>query len=637
MTMAVGTKHEPTFGERTITIARDGHDFDLRDHGIPVFQALVLSLAVGNDPVSGGERIYVALHSVPPVFLSIDAQTGATEQYTAVAGCTEPRNMIVAPDGRVLIVHCFGNLHIFDPCRRTLTPSAKMPFDRQYSGHRTAVLGSDGRIYLGGNGQAELLRFDLDTGVLEDLGALDPRGGMILHLAAGKDGFVYASNRVSVGASPTILAAYEPASGKSVSVLLPDEDAGGFHTLIRGADGAAYVRSAKGNAYRLDHARAIPIPADQCAAPAVATLAHGDVVRHSDMTPDKLQIGEGVRARQIELKYQTSGARIHHIAPGPGGTVYGSSIMPLYLFRYDPANGKLENLGRGAPACGEIYSFGVCNERLYYASYGGNGFLVYDPAQPWKIGSGYYDWHHNPRFISEMGAGHCRPRAMVVDSRKRVWVGSIPGPEYGGFDGGLFCYDTVIGKEQNNPVVIANHSIMALTADDAGETVFGGTEVIRGGAEATAPKDGVVFAWDAAAAKVKWSVAPVPGETGVVNLIWHRGKLYGTTRPKGHYFVADAATGTVDRVIPSPISDAAEQSMGLASDGNFYGTTWPSLFRWRPDGGVETLCVVWGDEVKHYGGAIFRGSSAIVGDRIYFFCHARLLSMRLPLEIDKQT
>ncbi|MCX5658405.1 MAG: hypothetical protein NTW19_01630, partial [Planctomycetota bacterium] len=389
-----------------------------------------------------------------------------------------------------------------------------------------------------------------------------------------------------------------------------------------------------GRVYRLRDGAAHTI--DPAAFPGFAPqrLSTGEPVSYVD--PDMLRIGEGDAARQVPIDYQTRGAPIFHIAPGPDSTgrpvLYGSSIMPLYLFRHNPASGETVTLGRGAPETGEIYSFGQRDGKLYYATYGGEGsFLVYDPAQPWRPGKGFHDWHHNPRVISVLGEGHCRPRAMCIDNRGRVWVGSYA--EYGKHNGGLFRYDIDSRRIENNPVVIRNQSICSLTDDPAGRMVFGGTDTTPGSGAAVIEKEAKLFAWDAQERRVTWEIVPVEGETGIANLIQQQGLLYGTTRPNGAYFIVDPAQAKVVRLIPSPMSDASEQSMGLASDGNFYGTTWPSLYRWRPgvDGTVETLCVVWGDEAKQYGGAIFRGGGAVIGDRIYFRCGANLLSMRLPL------
>ena len=615
-----------TQDQRTITIERDGYDFDLRDHGVPVTRGLALSLKVC-PATTTGERIYVGINAEPFVLVSIDPVSGRCQQYFAEAG-GGPWGMALAPDGRVVLTTVAGHVCVFDPAR----PEAGVKVVAKVEDWFWTIAHAGGGVFfIGGNPNCTLYQFTLSSGELELLSRVDATQTSLRTIVIGSDGYLYGS----IGCTAAQVVARRLSDGVSAMILPEVEATNGFHTLGHGRDGAVYVRCTTGHLYRLQDAIAQRIELAEFPGFVTENLASGDAVAYTD--PDMLRIGEGDRARQIHIEYQTRGAPIFHIAPGPDSTgrpvLYGSSIMPLYLFRYDPATGESATLGRGAPETGEIYSFGERDGKLYYATYGGEGsFLVYDPAQPWQPGKGFHDWHHNPRVISVLGEGHCRPRAMCIDNRNRVWVGSYA--EYGKHNGGLFRFDIDTGRIENNPVVVRNQSICSLTDDPAGRMVFGGTDTTPGSGAAVIEKEAKVFAWDADARRVSWEIVPVEGETGITNLIHHKGLLYGTTRPKGAYFIVDPAQSKVIRLIPSPMSDASEQSMGLASDGNFYGTTWPSLFRWRPgvDGAVETLCVVWGDEAKRYGGAIFRGGGAVIGDRIYFRCGVRLLSMRLPLE-----
>ena len=217
-----------------------------------------------------------------------------------------------------------------------------------------------------------------------------------------------------------------------------------------------------------------------------------------------------------------------------------------------------------------------------------------------------------------------------VDSKRRVWIGSYA--EYGRSSGGLACYDTVSRRLTNNPVVIPDQSIVSLAADASGNMIYGGTDIVRGSGTDPCTKEARLFAWDAAKRKVLWDFVPVPGENGIINLLFLNGKLYGSTRPRFTFFVANPETRAVEKIIPSAISAVREQSMSVASDGNIYGITWMALFRWRPDGDVETLWRLVGRPARKYGGSLFHRGAAIVGPRLYFSCGARVMSVRLPLE-----
>ena len=48
----------------------------------------------------------------------------------------------------------------------------------------------------------------------------------------------------------------------------------------------------------------------------------------------------------FELDYQAAGTGIFCLHSGPGGVVYGPSVLPEhFFFRYDPAAGEMADLG----------------------------------------------------------------------------------------------------------------------------------------------------------------------------------------------------------------------------------------------------------------------------------------------------
>ena len=358
-------------------------------------------------------------------------------------------------------------------------------------------------------------------------------------------------------------------------------------------------------------------------------LADGRVVRYLD--PEIICIGKGKNEQRFQLKYKTDGTGIFHLAAGPNETVYASTIMPLYLIRYTPATGKLENLGRGAPDNGEVYSFGHCAGKLYYGCYSEGNLVCYDPANPIRRGKpGALTWKYNPRLITRLGEGHMRPRAMCIDSQKRVWVGSLP--TKGTRHGGLGCYNIVTRKYVNHPMVIRNQSVWALAADTAGKVIYGGTTINSGIKPET--KEAHLFAWDANRQKLLWKQVAIPGVTDYSNLLFHAGKLYGTTGNKPFsFFCFDPKKRAMEYVVPSEISGAREQSICLGPDGNIYGITWMVLFRWHPaTGKIEELHRCLGEDAKPFGGALFHRGAVIIKGRYYFSCGTKVMSLRLPQE-----
>jgi hypothetical protein len=188
----------------------------------------------------------------------------------------------------------------------------------------------------------------------------------------------------------------------------------------------------------------------------------------------------------------------------------------------------------------------------------------------------------------------------------------------------------------NNPVVVPDQSIMALTADDEARVIYGATDIEGGSGAGSRTKEAKLFAWDPVRKRRLWDVVPIPGATGIINLLYVRGKLYGNSRAPGmvfNFFCFDPATRKVVYVIPSDISAVREQSMSLGPDGNIYGITWITLFRWRPEAGtIDVLVRTPEKEAARYsGGSLFHRGAAIIGGRLYFSCGAQVRSMRLPL------
>ena len=93
------------------------------------------------------------------------------------------------------------------------------------------------------------------------------------------------------------------------------------------------------------------------------------------------------RPTRLELDYEASGSNIFYIHAGPDGCVYGSSYLPLHLFRYDPLSGELVDLGKCSAAAGEAYSMANLDGSVYISAYSGAHLSVYDPKRPYNLGA----------------------------------------------------------------------------------------------------------------------------------------------------------------------------------------------------------------------------------------------------------
>jgi streptogramin lyase len=602
---------------------------DLRNHGVAVKNGSCLSVRAWRDPESGRDYIYCGITSTSSLVVQVDVKTGRCRDFRLPSPCGGPWGIDFTLDGDLLVTSTSGHL-------ARINPRTGKTWITADCGHWlwTIDRGADGKFYLGSSSDCRLFRYDAATEGLEDLGQMHPTEKYLRGVVDGDDGYLYCS----VGCTAAQVVAYHLASGRATVLLPKFEEAPNFHTVTRGMDGRLYVITVKGNVYRLVHGQAFPTANDRAAREARDRLYRGyreslpDGRSITYLDPDALRLGEGEDATILQMTYNTDGANIFHLAEGPHQTVVASTIMPLFILRYTPASDTLENLGRGGIDNGEAYSFGHCDGKLYYACYSYGNLMRYDPAQPWHTDlPGAMRWQDNPRLLTNLCTGHNRPRAMCVDSRKRVWIGSIP--EYGLFHGGLGCYDTASETYENNPIVIRHQSIIALTPDDTGDTVYGGTSIGRGSGTDPVTTDAHLFAWDTAARKRRWKVV-LPGVTGVLNLLHRDGKLYGSTGSNFSVFRFDVKRKAMDYLVPSDISAVREQSLCWGPDGNLYGITWVSFFRWRPETGqMEVLYSSAGARNAHSpGGSLFHRGAVIIGDRYYFSCGPRVMSLKVPLE-----
>ena len=584
---------------------------DLRDHGIAVRNGSCRSARFWRDPKTGKDYVYVGVFSTPSVVVQLDVTTGRCRQFTLPAPCYAPWSLAFTLEGHVLVTSVCGRICRIDPRTGRVWVTANTG---QWVWAITPA--ADGKYYIATSAECRLFRYDAETEELADLGRLDREQKTLRTVAAGADGYLYCG----IGFTASQYLAYHIATGRTKGLLPKSEVVPGQHRSGRSGDGKILVQTVQGNRYRLEGGEAFPTTADF----ALPTLPDGRTFQTLD--PETVRIGK----KFFPLKYTTDGTNIFHLAAGPKQAIYASTIMPLYLLRYTPAKNKLENLGRGGPDDGEVYSFGHCDGQLYYGTYSQGLLMQYDPDRPLhKDPPGAMQWKDNPRLIAPLGRGHGRPRAMCVDSQKRVWIGSIP--EYGMRHGGLGCYDTVRKKYVNHPVVIPDQSIWALAPDPSGRIIYGATTIARGSGVDAVTKEAHLLAWDVRRGKLLWKQVAIPGVTDYSNLLFHNGKLYGTTGKPFSFFCFDPQKRALEYVIPSEISGIREQSLCLGPDGNIYGITWMVLFRWRPaTGQIEELYRCLGADAEPFGGALFHRGAVIINGRIYFSSGPRVMSLRLP-------
>jgi hypothetical protein len=318
-----------------------------------------------------------------------------------------------------------------------------------------------------------------------------------------------------------------------------------------------------------------------------------------------------------KLSYVGAGAPIFRVGIGPDRKIYGSTAIPLELFRYDPRTGKTENLGNPGFEDGQIYSMGVSGKRLYMAAYPSSVLGVYDPGRKWKPGTAK---DANPRRLARFGDGHLRPIALAVGRDRRIYVGSFP--PYGQLGGALGIYDPELEKVvENYRDLIPDQSISALAYESRTSLLFGGSNV--GGGMGIQPKarEAHLFAWDPATRKVVIDLVPVVGDRAVVAMVATRGKVFAVSEHSHTLTVVGARTGRVLDRIPIPFGRTLDGSLGVHRGGTIYGLTAHGVYKIDPRRHLVR-------EVARYEAGITHGF-AITRDSVYFGSGVRLVRYHL--------
>ena len=563
--------------------------------GIPVRKGGLMGCIVGPNG-RGGEALYFNFNQISgKLFLvQVDPDTGEAKQFNAPQG-PGAWALIAGPDGNIYLGTWDGALILrFDPRQPDKgievvgKPSPTEDYLWQYD------TGKDGKIYACTYPQAKLVSFDPKTGAMEDLGRLHATEMYSRTLAVGPNGKIY----VGIGPEKGDLVVFDPATKQSRSLLTPEiraaggwSNTGGFVGVSRRADGNVYAEFGT-NVMRLDDetlARVATAPerpkqklqdGREVVEFGRGTFSLKDPQRGRAMSLMRRLFKRlwpfSMKDRQIEnvtsrtFKYAGNGDHIFVVGVGPSNCVYGSTVMPLEVFRYDPRSGSNEDLG--AMPGGEVYSMIEDRQKLYLCYYGGSVMNLYDPAKPfWKFGTSA---DCNPISFGGVGDGHLRPRAMIRGPGGLIYIGSEP--PYGQLGGALGVWDPLQNKTiENYRHIVTNQSIVSLAWETNSGLIFGGSATVGGGGTRPTEKEAKFFAFDPKTKKKVFESALVPEATKYAAMFAANGKVFTAVGAKLLEF--DPRSMKVVKTIPLPGSQV-EISLGVNRDGMLVGLTTKGVY-----------------------------------------------------------
>jgi outer membrane protein assembly factor BamB len=546
--------------------------------GIPVRVGGLKGCIVGSDG-HGGEALYFNFNQTSgKLFLvQVNPDTGEARQFEPSEG-PGAWAFIAGPDECIYLGTWDGALVLrFDPRHpeRKIEVVGKPAKTESYIWNY--AVGRDRRLYGVTYPQAKLVRHDPRTGALEDLGRMHPTEMYARSVAAGPNGKIY----VGIGTVTGDLVVYDPATGQHRSILPP-----GLHgakdwstvAVSTRADGQVYAEFGR-HVFRLEDETPVAVTA----APPLPrlTLRDGREVTAFNRGSFTLRDPRTGRTEHRTFQYAGNGDPIFVVGTGPDGKIYGSTVLPMEIFRYDPRGERHEHLG-GMPG-GEVYSLLPHDGKLYLCYYGGAVMNRYDPAGPaWKYGPGS---DCNPITYGGVGDGHLRPRAMIHGPDGMIYVGSEP--PYGQHGGAMAVWDPRTNRTiENYRHLIINQGIVSLAWDPVSGLIFGGSANWGGGGTKPIEKEAKFFAFDPRTKRRVFERALVPGAKSYPATFAADGLIYTTVADQ--LLVFDPKADRVIKTLPLA-APQTEISLGQRRDGTLVGLTSKHVYLYDPRQGAFTL------------------------------------------------
>jgi len=592
-----------------------------RDIGIPVRSVNWVRLHPGHD-CTGNECIYATMgqQAASLFVLQIDPATGVCRQFVAsVAEASYPTATVMARDGRLYVGAAnIGRLLRFDPRKELLDDLGEI--------HRAAATfpcrmdeDEEGRIWIGSYGTADLTCYDPEKDEFVHHGPMDSVD-MYNYPFVNTGGTI--ANLIRVTRPHVVV--YDPKSGARRLVGPVTVKGQDTLDLRRASDGRLYIVSSRG-CFRIEGMEAIPVQQVPPDAPA-PRLADGTTFSFVDEGPPPskmLQVCKpGDPPRTFDLSYEASGSTIFCLHRGPDDCLYGSSILPLHLFRYSPDDDELVDLGRCSSTDGEAYSMANLNGHLYISAYSGAKLSVYDPSRTYCFGN---ELDSNPRDLGRIDDISYRPRSTLAGPLGRVWLASIP--DYGRWGGPLSYYDPTTGQKKAYLRIAGDASCYTQAHLEELGLIAVGTTVLGGSGTKPRVEDVVLFLWDYRKEQKAWEgkldLEGLRFTTVNALLTGPDGRLYGTAIAEAGpamLFAFDPCARHFNHVACPP-GRPLDLGLQLGPDGKVYGFTSRCLYTLD----LNSFKV---DVVVAQDGT-FDTPGPIIGERVYFATNHRLRAMQI--------
>jgi streptogramin lyase len=592
-----------------------------RDLGIPVKEPIIWGAYLGPGRTGKMDTIYLSFnqYDAPLFLLAVNPDTGQMRQFNGpLSSEMGSWGFTVDHKQRIYLGSYYGaHLLRFDP-KTEKWDDLGQPAGGGESFICSLTTAPDGKIWGGTYPSAMLFSYDPKTGVSENFDRMDPEQ-FYCYPTAGHDGLIYCA----ILFAKTDIVVFDPVKKVKKSLIAPEIRKPGRVNLYLGKDGKVYSHFATSDQwFRVEDAERL-IGVSRADVPLIPRALPDGRIFYS-VNNNILRVEDPVtrERREIPLRYEAAGSFIFVVGTGPDEKIYGSSMLPLRLFAYDPRKNSLLNLGKASHATGEIYSMSPLNGRLYVCSYPEARVSVYDPSKPLRFGDSE---DSNPRDLGPMGGELYRPRAMISGPHGNVYIGGYP--DYGLLGGAIGVYDPTRNEKRVYRHVITNQSIASLSYVEKLDLIAAGSSVLGGTGTRAVEKEAKLMLWDPKEEKKIFEITPAPGAKTILSLATTvDGMVYGITNDE-KVFVFDPGKQEITKIFDLGFKEPREISLQLGPDLRLYGLAKEAIFFIDPRNDHVSLVAVPPVPID--------SGMATVGRKIYYGSGANLWEFEIPIESSK--
>ncbi len=595
--------------------------FAQRDLGTPVKDAMCWAAYAGPGKTGKMDTIYLSFgqYKAPLFLLAVNPDTGEIKQFNGpLASEMGSWGYTVDHENRIYLgSHYNAHLLRFDP-KTEKWDDLGQPCGEKESFICRVTTAADGKIWGGTFPSTKLFSYDPKTGVSEDFGRMDP-DQFYCYPTAGEDGLIYCA----IQFEKTDIVVFDPKKKTKISLIPGDERESGRVNLVKGNNGKIYAKFSTPERWFLikDGERLVEVSKSDIPFPQ-GGLPDGRQFQSTENNILSIWNPVTKEKKEIPLQYDAAGSFIFVVGVGPDDRIYGSSMVPLRLFVYDPNSQSLTNLGKASRANGEVYSMGSLDGKLYLCSYPEARLSVYDPGKPLRFGD---DEDANPRDLGPMGEELYRPRAMIAGPHGKVFIGGYP--DYGLLGGAISVYDPKKNEKRVYRHIIQNQSIASLAYIEKFDLIAGGGSILGGTGTHAVEKEAKLMLWDPKEEEKIFETVPVPKAKTILSLaVTVDGLLYGITDNE-KVFVFEPQKREVKKILDLGFKEPREISLQLGPDIRLYGLAKEAVFFIDPRN--DQVSLVTKPSVPIHSGM------AMIGRKIYFGSGTNLYEFEIPLEPSK--